>query len=337
MSNTGVALEYDVEAMNTMALEEVKIQRGSIVVQSFYISIDCYTAPSTDGVVLQRTKESSTKHSGVLGHMHLSRRPTETVNTFVGTTWLVHFLALLLFFPHLQRAGLVVSSFVSSLATLTIWFIIMKFIFVSLVMPILVRILARPGYATPIARPHELQARGLFYAQPQPLQLPTGSRCWFALNHNKKHDKSKRLNFEGNQIKSNGEKFLCGALPNGIIRVTEDRLCVLMSDAYFFTGTKTVYSRAPRNSMPNTVSFYITQMSMDHTLLTNEQINFTGVCYTQIETQKLGHLEIDWQNWNITGWPTNDDGTRIPVGDMEKHHKAEASMAAAFYSDVESD
>ncbi|KAJ3806892.1 hypothetical protein F5876DRAFT_68560 [Lentinula aff. lateritia] len=295
MSNTGLALEYDVEAMNTMALEEVKIQRGSIVVQSF-LSVLCLPA-STSSEIFRLIATRLLPQTA----LYYKEQRKAVRNT--AASW-----AICIYLG--DRRKLSIHSSARH---------------------------ARSGYATPIARPHELQARGLFYAQSQPLQLPTGSRCWFALNHNKKHDKSKRLNFEGNQIKSNGEKFLCGALPNGIIRVTEDRLCVLMSDAYFFTGTKTVYSRAPRNSMPNTVSFYITQMSMDHTLLTNEQINFTGVCYTQIETQKLGHLEIDWQNWNITGWPTNDDGTRIPVGDMEKHHKAEASMAAAFYSDVESD
>ncbi|KAJ3918333.1 hypothetical protein F5877DRAFT_67456 [Lentinula edodes] len=215
--------------------------------------------------------------------------------------------------------------------------------FISIVMPILVRILAMPCHATPIARLLELQDRGLpYHESPLPsypvLQLPEGSRCFFALNHNKKHDKSKRLNLKGSQLKPNGEKF-----------------CVLISGANFLTETNTVYSKEPHDPTFNTVRFYKTQMDMDHTLLTNEQIGFTGLCYTQIETQKCkdriyqlciqyltflpaaGDWEIPWQNWGITGWPTNYAGTQISVRDIESHYKAEASMAAAFYSDVESD
>ncbi|KAJ3873185.1 hypothetical protein F5051DRAFT_477906 [Lentinula edodes] len=198
----------------------------------------------------------------------------------------------------------------------------MKFTSISLVMPILVRILAMHCYATPIARLFELQDRGLpYHKSPLPsypvLQLPEGSRCFFALNYvpisppkNKKRDKSKRLNLKGNQLKPNGEKF-----------------CVLISGANFLTETNTVYSKEPHDPTPNTVRFYKTQMDMDHTLLTNEQIGFTGLCYTQIETQKSGDLEIPWQDWAIPDWPTdNDHGTRISVGNIERHHKAEASM-----------
>ncbi|KAJ3860748.1 hypothetical protein EV359DRAFT_67048 [Lentinula novae-zelandiae] len=218
----------------------------------------------------------------------------------------------------------------------------MKFTSISLVMPILVRILAMPCHATPIARLLELQDRGLPYHESPPpsypiLQLPEGSRCFFALNYNKNHDESKRLNLKGSQLKPNSEKFVCGALSKDIVQGEKDRLCVLISGANFLTKTNTVYSKASLDPTPNTVRFYKTQMEMDHTLLTNEQIGFTGLCYTQIETRKSGDLEIPWQNWGITGWPTNHAGTQISVRDIENHHKAEASMAAAFYSDVESD
>ncbi|KAJ3903109.1 hypothetical protein F5879DRAFT_961104 [Lentinula edodes] len=94
--------------------------------------------------------------------------------------------------------------------------------FISIVMPILVRILAMPCHATPITQLLELQDRGLpYHESPLPsypvLQLPEGSRCFFALNHNKKHDESKRLNFKGSQLKPNGEKFVCGALSKDIV------------------------------------------------------------------------------------------------------------------------
>ncbi|KAJ4465868.1 hypothetical protein C8R41DRAFT_93800 [Lentinula lateritia] len=173
----------------------------------------------------------------------------------------------------------------------------MKFTSISLVMPILVRILAMPCYATPIARLLELQDRGLPYHESLPssypiLQLPKGSRCFFALNYNKKHDESKRLNFKGSQLKPNGEKFVCGALSKDIVQGKKDRLVRALI---------VVYSKEPRDPTPNT-----------------------------IETQKPGDLEIPWQDWDITGWPTDVDGTKIPVKDIEEHHKAEA----ACYSDI---
>ncbi|KAJ3931841.1 MAG: hypothetical protein NXY57DRAFT_177780 [Lentinula lateritia] len=253
------------------------------------------------------------------------RRKLSIIRQHNGTHYsIVSLLDPLLFFPHLQRAGL----FVSSLATLSICFKsnIMKFTSISLVMPILVRILAMPCYATPIARLLELQDRGLPYHESLPssypiLQLPKGSRCFFALNYNKKHDESKRLNFKGSQLKPNGEKFVCGALSKDIVQGKKDRLVRALI---------VVYSKEPRDPTPNTVSFHKTQMEMDHTLLTNEQMGFTGLCYTQIETQKPGDLEIPWQDWDITGWPTDVDGTKIPVKDIEEHHKAEA----ACYSDI---
>ncbi|KAJ3860280.1 hypothetical protein EV359DRAFT_67451 [Lentinula novae-zelandiae] len=183
----------------------------------------------------------------------------------------------------------------------------MKFTSISLVMPILVRILAMPCYATPIARLLELQDRGLPYHESLPsfypiLQLPKGSRCFFALNYNKKHDKSKRLNFKGSQLKPNGEKFVCGALSKDIVQGKKDRLvralivCVLISGANF----NRVYSKEPRDPTPNTF------------------------------LSAAGDLEIPWQDWDITGWPTDVDGTKIPVKDIEEHHKAEA----ACYSDI---
>ncbi|KAJ3892018.1 hypothetical protein GG344DRAFT_76332 [Lentinula edodes] len=153
---------------------------------------------------------------------------------------------------------------------------------------------------------------------------------------NKEHDKSKRLNLKGSQLKPNSEKFVCGALSKDMVQGKKDRLCVLISGANFLTETNMVYSKEPGEPMPNTVRFYKTQMEMDHTLLTNEQIGFTGLCYTQIETQKSGDLEIPWQDWAIPDWPTdNDHGTRISVGNIERHHKAEASMSAFFYPDDE--
>ncbi|KAJ3903118.1 hypothetical protein F5879DRAFT_961161 [Lentinula edodes] len=71
-------------------------------------------------------------------------------------------------------------------------------------MPILVRILAMPCYATPIARLLELQDRGLPYHESPPssypiLQLPEGSRCFFALNH--VQQKARRI--------QKVEKFVC--------------------------------------------------------------------------------------------------------------------------------
>ncbi|KAJ3877787.1 hypothetical protein F5051DRAFT_248998 [Lentinula edodes] len=83
------------------------------------------------------------------------------------------------------------------------------------------------------------------------------------------------------------EKFVCGALSKDIVQGKKDRLRVLiLSGANFLTETNRVDSKEPHDPSPNTVSFYKTQMEMDHTLLTNKQIGFTGLCYTQIETLK---------------------------------------------------
>ncbi|GAW08663.1 hypothetical protein LENED_010739 [Lentinula edodes] len=128
-----------------------------------------------------------------------------------------------------------------------------------------------PCYATPIARLLELQDRGLpYHESPLPsypiLQLPEGSRCFFALNH--VQQKARRI--------QKVEKFVCVERSQKILYKVD--------------------SKEPHDPSPNTVSFYKTQMEMDHTLLTNKQIGFTGLCYTQIETLKSGDLEIPWQD-----------------------------------------